>query len=158
MKKLLTVLITFMLVFISACSKESKFGAEQFVTRMNHEYETDFMTSDFLLCKAGEKNALFCDGNDSFITLSLDSENEIVGVGLMITADSDTGYGTEMFCKISSVFTGNDYDTQNKILSDCSITANKIKFTDSNTVITVGKFKYTTVCNKYSVTLFCDRI
>ena len=56
------------------------------------------------------------------------------------------------------MFTNNDYDTQKATLENCQINTDTIKYADSNNVITVGKYKYTVICNDYSVTFFCDRV
>lgn len=158
-KKIMLSFICLSLIFLCGCSKESKFGIQQFVERMNTLYETDFTTDEFILGTDNEgKNYLFCDRNGILITLLPDTNNTICGVGLTITKSMDINIGLNTFSQISSVFTGKTEDEQNAILTDCGITANKIKYADSNLVITIGKYKYSVICNDYSVTLFCDRV
>ena len=154
----LTCLICILLI-LCGCSQEQKFGIEQFVFRMNEQFETTYKTSDFML-GADEygKKYLFCDNNYGLTALSLDSDNRIIGVGLLINESIDINDGINTFCKICCIFTGNDQLSQQEILNQCKITADTIKYADNNTVITVGKYKYTIVCNEYSITLFCDRV
>lgn len=148
-----------MLVFLCACSKENKFGVEQFVDRMNSQFEYSLNTADFILhIDENGNNNLFCEIESSLITLSLDNNNDIKGISLLATDSQDIPNTINFFCNMSCVFTSNDYNTQKAILDDCNIKADTIKYADSNNVITVGKYKYTVVCNEYSITLFCDKI
>lgn len=148
-----------MLVFLCACSKENKFGVEQFVDRMNSQFEYSLNTADFILhIDENENNNLFSELESSLITLSLDNNNDINGISLLSTNSQDIENTLDFFCDVCCVFTSNDYDTQKAILDDCNIKADTIKYADSNNVITVGKYKYTVVCNEYSITLFCDKI
>ncbi len=158
MKKLLAFILIIITIFLSGCSQESKFGLEQFTTRMNKQFDTDFETNDFLLCTEDDNNYLLFKEDKYLLTLSLSENNRIKGFSLMLTGDLDIKTGIDMYCQMCSVFTGNDYTEQKKILSDCKITSDNIKYADSNLVITIGRYKYTIVCNTYSVTLFCDRI
>ena len=158
-KKILLVTISVFLILLCGCSKESKFGLEQFVSRMNSQFDYSLDTADFILwVDENENNNLFCELNSSLVTLSLDNNNDIKGISLLATDSQDIPNTINFFCNMCCVFTGNDYDTQKAILDDCNIKADTIKYADSNNVITVGKYKYTVVCNKYSVTLFCDRV
>lgn len=148
-----------MLVFLCACSKENKFGVEQFVDRMNSQFEYSLNTADFILhIDENENNNLFCEIESSLITLSLDNNNDINGISLLSTNSQDIENTLDFFCDVCCVFTSNDYNTQKAILDNCNIKADTIKYADSNNVITVGKYKYTVVCNEYSITLFCDKI
>lgn len=158
MKKLLAILMVFITVFLCACSKESKFGVQQFVERMNENFETDYTTNEFMLSKKNDKNFLFLTGENNMITLLLDDNNNIKGISLLITADGDIEGAKNTYCQMCSVFTGNNYETQLKIFNDSEFLSDEIKFADSNSLITVGRYKYTIVCNDYSVTFFCDRI
>lgn len=159
MKKLLAISFIFIIIFFNGCSKEEKFGVEQFVTRMNKEYNTEYKTADFLLGKnQDENNCLFYEDGNSLLSLRLNNNNQIVGIGLLSLPEKNYTQVIDYFCKFCSVFTGFDYDSQMKILNECEITTEKIKLTDSNMVITVGKYKYSVICNNYSVTLFCDRV
>ncbi len=159
MKKLLAISFIFIIIFFNGCSKEEKFGVEQFVTRMNKEYNAEYKTADFLLGKnQDENNCLFYEDGNSLLSLRLNNNNQIVGIGLLSLPEKNYTQVIDHFCKICSVFTGFDYDSQMKILNECEITTERIKLTDSNMVITVGKYKYSVICNNYSVTLFCDRV
>lgn len=156
-KKITALLLIFIL--LCGCSKEAKFGVEQFVSRMNKEYETAYKTADFMLgTDKSDKRYLICDSNDGLITLFIDDNNDITGVSLLINESMDINQGINTFCNICSVFTGTDNESQKEIFNSCMITADTIKYADSNMVITVGKYKYTVVCNDYSVTYFCDRV
>ena len=158
MIKKLTALICVLLCLCS-CSKEEKFGLEQFVSRMNEQYNTTYKTADFMLgTDAENKKYLFCDSSEGLISLSLDSNNDIIGVSLLINESIDINKGINTFLNISCIFKGNDEESEKKIFTDCNITDHTIKYADNNTVITVGKYKYTVVCNEYSITFFCDRV
>lgn len=159
LKKLCIFLSIICLFIFGGCSKESKFGVQQFTERMNNQYETDFSTADFILGtdEAGE-NYLFCEKGDMLISLFLDANNTIRGVGLVLTESMDINSGLDTFLQICCVFTGEDEESQRTILKNCGITENKIEYADSNFVITVGKYKYSVICNDYGVTLFCDRV
>lgn len=158
-KRILLVFLSFMLVFLCACSKENKFGVEQFVDRMNSQFEYSLNTADFILhIDENENNNLFCELDSSLMTLSLDNNNDIKGISLLSTDSQNIANTLDFFCDMCCVFTANDYDTQKAILDNCSIKTDTIKYADSNNVITVGKYKYTVVCNEYSITLFCDKI
>ncbi len=159
MKRLLAFFTVFIIIFFNGCSKEEKFGVEQFVDRINKNYSTEYNTSDFLLGKnQREENCLFYEQENSMIVLILNNENLITGTGLLITDDSDIQEYINQFCGISSILTNSDYAKQSEILEQCGINVNNIKKTDSNWIITVGKYKYSVICNSYSVTLFCDRV
>lgn len=156
-KKLICLIC--ILLTLCGCSQEQKFGLEQFVSRINKQFETTYKTSDFMLgTDENGKRYLFCDNDYGLTTLSLGTDNSIIGVGLLINESMDTNDAINTFCNICCVFTGNDKSTQQEILTQCQITGDTIKYADNNTVITVGKYKYTVVCNEYSITLFCDRV
>ncbi|MBO5857810.1 MAG: hypothetical protein J6Q87_06135 [Clostridia bacterium] len=153
------ICISFVFIFLCGCSQEQKFGVEQFVSRINNQYGTTYKTADFVLgTDKDNKNYLFYDNYDGFITLSLDSKNNITGVSLLFNESMDTNKAINTFCNICCVFTGYDKETILHTFSDIKITTETIKFADNNTVVTVGKYKYTIVCNEYSITLFCDRV
>lgn len=159
MKKLLALFIVFIIIFFNSCSKEEKFGVEQFIDRINKNYNTEYSTSDFLLGKnQREENCLFYEQENSMIVLILNNENLITGTGLLITDDSNIQEYINDFCRISSTITNSDYTKQSEILEQCGINTDNIKKTDSNWIITVGKYKYSVVCNSYSITLFCERV
>ena len=146
-----------MLLFCG-CSKENKFGVQQFVERLNNQYEYTLNTTDFILGKNGDTNSLFCEKENHLISLSLNDKNNIVGVSLLVTSPDEIENIISTFCKLSSILTNSDYIDQYAILTKCEITVDKIKFADNSFVATIGKYKYTVVCNEYSVTLFCDKI
>ena len=158
-KKMLLIVISISLSLLCGCSKESKFGLEQFTSRMNTQFDYSLNTADFILhIDENENNNLFCELNSSLVTLSLDNNNDIKGISLLSTDSQDIPNTINFFCNMCCVFTGNDYDAQKSIFDSCQINTDIIKYADSNNVITVGKYKYTVVCNEYSVTLFCDRV
>lgn len=147
------------LLCLCGCSQEEKFGLEQFVSRMNEQYNTTYKTADFMLgTDADNHKYLFCDTDDGFVSLSLDSNNDIIGVSLLINESIDINKGINTFLNICCIFKGNDEKSEKQVFTDCNISAHTIKYADSNMVITVGKYKYTVVCNEYSVTFFCDRV
>lgn len=159
LKKITVWLICLALITLCGCSQESKFGVQQFVERMNTLYETDYTTDEFILGNTEDgKSYLFCDRNGILLALSIDTNNALCGVGLTITESMDINIGLDTFLQICGVFTGKSEDEQKEILIKCGITDDKIEYADSNFVITVGKYKYSVVCNDYSVTLFCDRV
>ena len=146
------------LLCLCGCSQEEKFGLEQFVTRINEQFRTTYKTSDFMLGENADNKYLFCNSNDGLISLSLDSNNDIIGASLLINESMDINQGINTFLNICCIFKGNDREKEMQVFNDCNITAHTIKYADSNMVITVGKYKYTVVCNEYSVTFFCDRV
>ncbi|MBR5320520.1 MAG: hypothetical protein IKU41_01620 [Clostridia bacterium] len=146
------------LLCLCGCSQEEKFGLEQFVTRINEQFSTTYKTSDFMLGENAHNKYLFCNSNDGLISLSLDSNNDIIGASLLINESMDINQGINTFLNICCIFKGCDREKEMQIFNDCNITAHTIKYADSNMVITVGKYKYTVVCNEYSVTFFCDRV
>ncbi len=158
MKKLLAVLIVFITIFLCSCSKESKFGVQQFVERMNENYDTDYQTSEFLLSEKDDENFLFLTRKNNMITLLLDDDNNIKGISLLVTADENIENAKKTYCQMCSIFTGNDYNNQIKIFNDADFLSEEIKFADGNSIITVGRYKYTIVCNSYTITFFCDKI
>ncbi len=159
MKRLLAFFLTFIIIFLNGCSKEEKFGVEQFVTRMNKIYATEYKTTDFLWGKnEEEENCLFYDYGNYLLVLRLNNENQITEVGLLTTDDSDITQYIDEFCRICSVFSGIGYYEQINILNECGISNENIKKTDSNWNVTVGKYRYSVVCNNYSITLFCAKI
>lgn len=159
MKKLLAFFITFIIIFFNGCSKEEKFGVEQFVDRCNTIYNTNYKTADFLLGKNKlEDNYLFYEKENTLLTLILNKENQITGTSLLTTADNNIHEYIDEFCRTASVITNSDYEVQKEILKQCGIDENSIKKTDSNWMITVGKYKYSVICNNYCITLFCERV
>ena len=158
MKKLLAILLIFITVFLSSCSKESKFGVQQFTERMNSTYNTNYLTSDFILGKQDNENYLFLSRDNLLISLLLDSNNYIKSVSILVTADGDIEQTKNTYCQMCSIFTGNNYDSQMKIFTESEFFNEDVKFADGNSVITVGRYKYTIVCNDYSITFMCNRV
>lgn len=158
MKKKLVAIIC-VLLCLCGCSKEEKFGLEQFVSRMNKQYATTYKTADFMFGEDENSNKyLFHANKEGLVSLSVDSNNDIIGISFLINESIDINQGINTFLNMCCVFKGNDEENEKKIFNSCNITADKIKYADSNCVITVGKYKYTVVCNDYSVTFFCDRV
>lgn len=158
-KKFLLICICTVFIFLCGCSQESKFGVQQFVERMNTQYGTDFATADFILgTDETGRNYLFCEKDKMLISLSIDANNTICGAGLVLTESMDINAGLNTFLQICCILTGEDEESQRATFKNCGITEEKIKYADSNFVITVGKFKYSVICNDYGVTLFCDRV
>lgn len=158
MKKLLVLLLVFINLFLCSCSKESKFGVQQFVERMNNTFETDYTTSEFLQSEKNDDNLLFLTQNNEMICLLLDDENDIKGISLLITAEGNIENSKKLYCQMCSIFTGNNYEAQYEIFNEADFLNEDIKFADGNSIITVGRYKYTIVSNSYAITFFCDKI
>jgi hypothetical protein len=156
MKKLLVLLLVFINLFLCSCSKESKFGVQQFVERMNNTFETDYTTSEFLQSEKNDDNLLFLTQNNEMICLLLDDENDIKGISLLITAEGNIENSKKLYCQMCSIFTGNNYEAQYEIFNEADFLNEDIKFADGNSIITVGRYKYTIVSNSYAITFFCD--
>ena len=82
----------------------------------------------------------------------------ISGISLLFLPETDISYQIDYFAKMCSVFTHTQFELQRKNLNDSGINMDKINFADSNTTVTIGKYKYTVISNAYSITLSCDRI
>lgn len=158
MKKLLSILLAFIIIILCGCSKMSKFGIQQFVERMNNDFNTDLTTAEFILNKNSEANFLFTTREGKMLALSLDNDDNIKGISLLITADESLDDGQKLYCQLCSIFTGNDLKEQKDIFNEANFLSDKIKFADSNSIITVGRYKYSIICNEYAVTFFCDKI
>ena len=158
MKKLLAILMIFIIIFFSACSKESKFGIQQFTERMNKTYETDYKTEDFVLSNRNDTNFLFYSQDCTLLSVFIDSENNIKGISFLVTADGDIEQAKITYCQMCSIFTGNDFDSQMEIFTESSFFDDNIKFADGNSLITVGRYRYSVICNDYSITFFCERV
>ena len=156
MKKLLVLLLVFINLFLCSCSKESKFGVQQFVERMNNTFETDYTTSEFMQSEKNDDNLLFLTRNNEMLCLLLDDENDIKEISLLITAECDIEESKKLYCQMCSIFTGNDYNAQYEIFNEADFLNKDIKFADGNSIITVGRYKYTIVSNSYAITFFCD--
>lgn len=157
-----TVAIFLCLIFIAtlfcSCSQESKFGIEELCKRTNEEFGTSLNSKDFFLAENDDGRFLIYEENNLLISVSLDTNSTVKGISVLFTSDESTENGVDIFHKLCCVFTGNVPTEQQEILDSCDISADKIKFADSSSVFTVGKYKYVIVCNDYSITLFCDRV
>lgn len=159
MKKTAAVLLIVSALLLSACSKESKFGVEQFAQRMNSLFDAGYSTSEFMLGEDADSGKyLMCEKDSGTVILMIDSDSELTGVSLLITDESKAQAALREFLEMCCVLTDNDETSQSTVLSNCDITADSIKFTDGNTLTTVGKYKYTVIRNSASVTLFCERV
>lgn len=157
-KKVVALIFTLSFIFLCACSRESKFGAEQFVDRMNRSFETDYLTSEFLLGNSDNGDEyLFSERGNSLITLFLDTNSNIKGVSVLMADNGDINSLINTYLQLCCVLTGNSVEDQSAILQNCGITADNVNFADSNIVITVGKYKYVAIENNYSITLICER-
>jgi hypothetical protein len=90
------------------------------------------------------------------ICLLLDDENDIKGISLLITAEGNIENSKKLYCQMCSIFTGNNYEAQYEIFNEADFLNEDIKFADGNSIITVGRYKYTIVSNSYAITFFCD--
>ncbi len=159
MKKICLILSVFLILGLTACSKESKFGVQEFCGRMNTQFETELDTALFSLAthENGEQ-FLVSENDEMLIFLALNSDQKIKGVGLVLTEDYDIAKGISTFAQSCAVFTNTSIDEQKATLLNCGITAEGIKYADSSFYITVDKYKYSIVCSEFGVSLFCDRI
>lgn len=159
-KKIAVIFLT--LIFIAtlfcSCSQESKFGIEELCKRTNENFGTSLKSEDFFLAENGDERFLIYENGNTLISVSIDTNNTVKGVSVLLTSDGNINDGIELFYELCCVFTCNEPTSQKEILDSCGITADKTEFADSNSIFTVGKYKYVVVCNRYSVTLFCDRV
>ena len=125
---------------------------------MNKTFKTEYQTSDFILSKRENDNVLFLSEENSLISVFIDNNNYIKGISFLITADGDIEKGKTTYCQMCSIFTGNDFESQMKIFNESDFFNEDIKFADGNSLITVGRYKYTIVSNSYAITFFCDKI
>ena len=146
------------ILLLSACSRESRFGVEQFVSRINSDFSREMKTEDFLLSRDVGGNMLFAEESGVLLCLMPDSDGCIKGAGAMLDAGGDAGKLLELFTQICCVLTENDFDPQAQILKNCQIEESAINFADSSFTQTVGKYKYSMVSRPDSVTLFCERV
>ncbi len=157
MKKLLAILLVIITILFSSCSKERKFGIQQFVERINKTYETTLKTDNLKFSRRGEENFLFMNDKNTLYSFFIDTDNNIKGINLLITADGNIENAKNTYCQMCSIFTGNDFDSQMALFKESEL-FNNIKFADGNAFITVGRFRYTIVSNQYSITFICDRV
>ncbi len=157
MRKLLAILLVVITIFLSSCSKEPNFGIEQFVDRMNRTYDTILETDKFRLSQRTEDNFLFYSDNASMMTFVLDKKNNIKSISLLATAEYNIEEAKNTYCKMCSIFTGKSFESQMKTFKESEL-FNNIKFADGNSTITVGRYKYSVICNSYAITFFCERV
>ncbi len=158
MKKVLAIFMVIITLSLCSCSKESKFGIQQFVERMNESFETDYTTNEFMLSEMDDEQVLFMTRKSYMLSLTLDDDTNIRGISILITDEADVQNAIITYVQLCSVLTGNDYESQLKIFDETSFLSDNIKFADGNSLITVGRYKYTVVCNEYAITLFCEKI
>lgn len=158
LKKLICSVLVMSVVFLVACSKESKFGLDEFSARMNDEFGNFPSESVFLLGQKDDTNYFFCETENRLISAIPDNSNTIKQISIMTTSETDIQDTIDTYCNMCSVLTGNDIDEQRAMVKNCGITAENIKFADSSCITCVGKYKYVAICNAYSITLFCERI
>jgi hypothetical protein len=158
MKKLLAFIMIFIIIFFSSCSKESKFGIQQFTERMNKAYGTEYKTSEFALSSRNDNNFLFLSKDNTMLSVFIDNDNNIKSISYLVTADGDIENAKTTYCQMCSIFTGKDYESQMDIFTESDFLGEDIKFADGNSLITVGRYRYSVICNDYSITFFCNRI
>ncbi len=158
MKKLLAFIMIFIIIFFSSCSKESKFGIQQFTERMNKTYGTEYKTSEFALSSRNDNNFLFLSKDNTMLSVFIDNDNNIKSISYLVTADGDIENAKITYCQMCSIFTGKDYESQMDIFTESDFLGEDIKFADGNSLITVGRYRYSVICNDYSITFFCNRI
>ena len=159
MKRCFLILLAIFSVFLQSCTVQEKMGVEQFVAEMNKQFESGIKTSDFQSGYDENDNCyLFSETEHSLTTLFLNENNQITSVSVLIIPNNDITSYINHFVRLTSVFTHTQYELQLQTLNNNGIHADKIKFADGNTSVTIGKYKYTVISNAYSITLFCDRI
>jgi hypothetical protein len=158
MKKLLAFIMIFIIIFFSSCSKESKFGIQQFTERMNKAYGTEYKTSEFALSSRNDNNFLFLSKDNTMLSVFIDNDNNIKSISYLVTADGDIENAKITYCQMCSIFTGKDYESQMDIFTESDFLGEDIKFADGNSLITVGRYRYSVICNDYSITFFCNRM
>lgn len=159
LKKFAVFFIISLTLLLTACSKEEKFGIDEFAARMNGISEQKLSVSDFMLGEKGESERyFFCEQDGLFISLTPDSGNKIKAFAVSAEKGYDINALLSVYLNGCRVLTGAGESEQGAALKNCGIDAEKIKYADSTSVSTVGKFKYTAVCSDYAVTLFCERV
>lgn len=159
LKKIGVFFIISLTLFLSACSREEKFGIDEFAVRMNSISEQKLSVSDFMLGERSESEKyFFCEQDGLFISLTPDSGNKIKTFAVSAENGYDINKLLAVYLNGCCVLTGTGRSEQSATLKNCGIAAEKITYADSTSVNTVGKFKYTVVCSDYAVTLFCERV
>ncbi len=158
MTKKYIIFLLSMILFFSGCSKETKFGIEELCSRTNEVFGTTYDSKSFFLGKNNTNEFLFSEYNGNLISVSTNDKNLITSISVLFTSEQDVSSGITCFFELCCTFTGNDQTTQQAIFNNYDITADKIKFTDNNQAVTVGKYKYTVICNELSVALFCEGV
>lgn len=158
-KKIVVLVLSFSLFLLCACSKEQKFGIDELVARMNGIYETELKAESFVLGKKTDGSEYLFSEKDEFLIAAFpDSNNTIKGIAVLSRKGGNLEEFLRLYRQMCSVLTGADEEEQKSTLTNCGISEEKIKFADSTTINTVGKYKYVSVCNEYAVTLFCERV
>lgn len=158
-KKSVVLLCILSAVFFSSCSREKKFGAEQFVSRMNERYEANLDIASFSLgVHKDGRQYLLAETESGLLALEPDSNSTIRGISLSAERGASAARLNEEFLQMCCVLTSSEEDAQRATLKNCGITPDSIKFADGCSVNTVGKYKYTVVSNEFAFTLFCERV
>lgn len=159
-KKISILLVITLLFSMCGCSRETKMGIGEYCDRIHKDYGITINENSLLLEKNGDINTVYCNLNSSLLVFYLGNNNNISGIAGMLSKDNEGELSTflDNFQKCVSVFTMNSEDSIKKTFEECKITAEKIKFTDGNSVFTVGKFKYSVITNEQSITVFCERV
>ncbi len=132
---------------------------QEFTKRMSEDFAFELGTEDFLLAEhENGEEYLVCEKDETLVCLTLNTDQKIKGVGLVLTEGCDIATGIEAFAYACAVFTGTNIAEQRSTLSNCGITAEGIKYADSSLIITIGKYKYSVVCSEFGICLFCDRV
>lgn len=163
MKKIISIFLAVLLPLISCgCSRESKMGIDEFLSRIKKDYSVEIDESTLSLEETDEKKVVYCRISNFLCVFYLGTGNNISGIAVMADGETDneniTAELIESYAKCAAVFTMQSEDEIKTVLSERGITADKIKFTDSNLLFTVGKFEYTVVADTEYITLFCRRV
>lgn len=160
MKKISVLLVIILIFLLFGCSREAKFGVGEFADRINKDFDKQITENSVSLEKDDGKNRIYCKIDDFLLVLYLGNNNNICGVAMMLPIEEENKMSLffDDFTQCVSVFTNTSYSDAKSTLNECSISSESIKFTDSNKISTVGKFKYSVITNEMSVTLFCERV
>lgn len=159
-KKISLILVFTFVILLCGCSRETKMGIGEFSDRLHKDYGLTLSEESVLLEKNGEENTIYCNINSYLFIFYLGSNNKICEIaGILPKEDADklTDF-LDTYEKCVSVFTLNSEDNVKSTFKECGISAESIKFTDSNFMNTVGKFKYSVISNELSVTCFCKQV
>ena len=160
MQKRISILLVFAFLFsMCGCSRETKMGIGEYFDRIHTDYGITIDEKSLLLEKGSDSNTAYCNLNSFLLVFYLGSTNNITGIAGMISKDKENNLSSffDDFQKCVSVFTMSDKSSVEKTFKECKFTADSIKFTDGNSIFTVGKFKYSIITSEQSITVFCER-